>query len=191
MTQAQKTITFCLTLISLLLNSSINAQEVRDSETINVSLTLILEEPVPQEWKEKFAFPENYSVTFESDFDGDGISDYLEYYADTNPIDGSSRFEVVSTEADGNNLTIKWTSSGNESPAPREYIIFRAEVQHLGTLVNASSIEEVQNNPNITKIGPLPAAESPAEITTYTDDEVGNSTSYFYRVFLSQPLPSE
>ena len=189
MAQPRKITIFCLALLGLIISSSINAQDILDSEPINVSLTLVKGEPVPQGWKEKFAFPENYFITTQSDFDGDGIYDYLEYYADTNPIDGSSRFKVISTELDGTSLTIKWTSSSNEDPAPRKYIIFRAEAQHLGALVNASSIEEIQDNTNITQIGPLPAAN--AEETTYTDNEVDTSKSFFYRVFLFQPLPSE
>ena len=190
MTQPQKIITFCLTLFSLIINNNITAQDVRDSKQINVSLELITDEPVPPEWKEKFAFPEDHFITNQSDFDGDGTPDYLEYYADTSPVDGSSGLKVASTEFDGNDLTIKWTSSDGKEPAPREYVIFRAEAQHLSALANASSIEELQSNSDITQIGPLPAEDS-AEMTTYIDNEANASTSFFYRVFLSKPLPSE
>lgn len=165
----------------------LKAQEVVASEAITVSAKFVYSEPVPSEWKGRFSFPEGYNIDLVSDFDHDGLLDYLEYYADTDPTDSSSKLQIVDTQVQGNNLVISWTSSANDNPESREYTIFRAGADNLGILVNARSIEDLQDISGVEEIGPIGADSGP--ITTYPDIGAAASTPLFYRVFLSQPLP--
>ena len=146
------------------------------------------DEPVPLYWRSLFSFPEDYTISSTSDFDQDGLPDYLEYYAGTDPTNGASRLKIAETLVDDNDLIIRWASSPSESPESRKYILFRTGAENLGDLVNAISIEELENNSNFLKIGPLNSSPS-EEVTEYTDYGAAEFLPLFYRVFLSQPLP--
>ena len=146
------------------------------------------DEPVPLYWRSLFSFPEDYTISSTSDFDQDGLLDYLEYYAGTDPTNGASLLKIAETLVDDNDLIIRWASSPSESPESRKYILFRTGAENLGDLVNAISIEELENNSNFLKIGPLNSSPS-EEVTEYTDYGAAEFLPLFYRVFLSQPLP--
>ena len=171
---------------------SLSAEEVSVSK-VATQVSAIVEmpqtdEPVPLYWRNLFSFPEDYTISFTSDLDRDGLLDYLEYYAGTDPTNGTSLLKIAETLVEDNDLIIRWTSSPSESPESRKYILFRTGTENLADLVNATSVEELESNSNFLKIGPLDASDS-EEVTEYTDYGAAEFLPLFYRVFLSQPLP--
>ncbi len=170
----------------------VNAEMVSVSKaTTEISVTVEMpqpDEPVPSEWKEQFSFPDDYIISTESDFDLDGIPDYLEYYAGTNPIQGSSRLKIADTRVDVEDTVTSWFSSSSSDPEARKYVLFRSGEGNLADLVNATSIDELRDHPAIIELGPVDAAD-PGEITEYRDEGVVDLLPLFYRVFLSHPLP--
>lgn len=178
-------------LLTGLLNA--NAERVSVAKAMTSVIAIVempqTSEPVPPIWRNQFSFPSSYTITTESDFDSDGLPDYLEYYAGSDPTDGTSLLKIVETNVIGDDIFISWLSSTSNFPASRQYILFRSGEGHLSDLANASTISELENNPGITKIGPIDADQL-YDVTSYTDPDLVDQTPLFYRIFLSQPLPT-
>ncbi len=185
-------------LVIALFASSANAQSSVKAQII-VSVTV--GEPLPppelpdfQTWFEGFLGgnnPQNHQVTSTSDYDGDGQLDFLEYYAGTDPTDGSSRLNVANVEVSGDDAVITWTSvpdtDSTEEPGNRFYRIFRCGPDALGTLVDSNAtISSLQSESSITDLGEV---SSDGETTSYTDVGARSQFPLFYRVFLSKPEP--
>ena len=180
-------------LFSILLVSKVTAQ---DSATAKILVRATIGEPtqVPpdnlEDW-EIFYFGSGYDLSAESDFDGDGHPDYLEFYAGTDPTDGASMLKITETILEENNVVIKWTSAMKSNGDPRKYLIFRGGSDALGVLTDpATTIEDLQGNSGVTELAEVPSQGS---VTSYTDPDNPNNPRdpfpLFYKVFLSQPVP--
>jgi hypothetical protein len=64
---------------------------------------------IPDAW-ELFWAGDLSSLSREGDYDGDGVSDYEEYLADTNPMDPEDQFRILAYESSENSSLLSWTS---------------------------------------------------------------------------------
>ena len=133
----------------------------------------------------------SYTVTNYSDYDGDGQLDYLEYYAGTDPTDGTDFLKTLSPEFINGTPVISWDSSASDDPEPRVYHIFRSGSDGLSVLAHPNaSISALQTNfPLIIDLGTV---NSQGTITSFVDSSSDiDDFPLFYRVFLAKPEPQE
>lgn len=162
--------------------------------SLRVNLGVAVDAPaVPAPWVNNY-FPE-HTVTWDSDFDNDGMLDYMEYYAGTIPDDGTSFLKINSLDVAGDAVTITWASSPSLDPEGREYIVYSAEGGALSQLINPeltlSDYETLAQNPEVSginRVGSQAAATGAVE-TSIVHQGVGLESGRFYRVFLVKPLP--
>ena len=170
------------------------------TQTLRLSTTVVSAQTTPdfQSWFDGFfeSNPPVYTITSTSDYDGDGQFDYLEYYAGTDPTDGTSQLKMVAPVLSGENALISWTSSTfNLSLGEvRRYHLFRSNSSGLSTLAaSGATISSLLGENDVDNLGVVDAAQGSA-VTTYEDDGddgtgVSSEFPLFYRVFLSQPQP--
>lgn len=159
---------------------------------ILVSVTIV-EAPTPppdnlEEWV-VYYFGEDNNFSAESDFDGDGYLDYLEFYAGTDPTDAASKLKITETTLSGNDAIIKWAPTSNGDNTSRKYLIFRGGPNALSALANPqATVQSLRTNSNITELAEVDS-DSQGSTTSYTDSNVKSQLPLFYRVILSQPVP--
>ena len=175
-------------------SNSVSGEVVSISKKLSVSVTVgapQISAPLTlEEWTESY-FGGGYNVTSNSDFDGDGHFDYLEYYAGTDPTDGASRLQIADTTLEGEDAVITWSPTSEADGFDRTYRIFRSVPDALGILADPdATLDELttfaEENASITNLGDI---SSKGNATSYTDKNVRNQFPLFYRVFLSQPIP--
>ena len=187
------TTSFCLLTLLFPAAAQMDASELVTAQ-ISVSVTIASSTPasIPQDWVESFfsSIDPDYAVTATSDYDGDGLDDYEEYYAGSDPTNGSSGLQVMSTVLSGDDVTILWSSTESTDPEPRKYRIFRCGTDALSDLADPNTtISDLQNSPSITELTALGEIDSQGTSTSYTDTNAKSLFPLFYRVFLSQPEP--
>ena len=164
--------------------SSVYAQE---SITKQIVVTATVRESIPlnlEDWV-VYYFGDNNNFSAESDFDGDGHLDYLEFYAGTDPTDGASKLKIAETTLSGNDVIIKWSPT----PNGRKYRIFRGGPNALGALTDPqATIDSLQGNSNVTELTEE-EIDSGGLSTSYTDVNASDSFPLFYKVILSSPEP--
>jgi parallel beta-helix repeat protein len=111
-------------------------------------------------WAQQYGIPTDGSADFE-DPDGDGMNNYQESVAGTNPTNAASLLVLYSTTAATNGLNVMWQSVDN-----RTYYL-----QSSTNLGSPNAFSTVQSN--IT---------GGVGTTTCTDPSATNGNSYFYRV---------
>jgi YD repeat-containing protein len=99
------------------------------------------------------------------DFDGDGVSNYAEYVADTNPADPTSYLRITSAQAETNGVRITW-SGGVQA---RQYL------QWISSLNGTENWVNLQTNQPPTAIS-----------DSYMDAAATNGAS-FYRIRVERP----
>jgi len=148
---------------------------------------------VPTNWVDQYL--PGQTITWNSDYDNDGMADYLEYYAGTNPSDGASGLKVVGLGMSDGLVELFWTSSSSELPERRRYKVFSADADALSVLTNPNyrlqDYEELADNPGSSGIFYVgeQSADSNGTTTSILDDGLEVGVARFYRVFLSYPVP--
>ena len=185
----------CKTFAFILLTSHLAAQ-ASTKDILTVSLIVGEPQAAPdfQNWFNSFfeTTPPNHEITPTSDYDGDGQFDYFEYFAGTDPTDGSSKLKIIETFLSGEDAEIVWSSVPNSSqpmaPGNRFYRVFRCGPDSLGNLADPNAtIEILQSNNSIVELTESAEIASQGETTSYTDVNAKSQFPLFYRVFLSKP----
>jgi hypothetical protein len=115
---------------------------------------------IPLAWLQQYGLPMDGSADF-LDSDGDGMSNWAEWRAGTNPTDPSSALRMMSATKAASGLNVTWQSVSN-----RSYYLERAT-----DLSSASPFQSQATG--------IPGA---ADYTTYTDTTATNGGPYFYRI---------
>lgn len=173
--------------------SSITASlsEVSEQATSNTALEVSASVIA---WAEDNIPQEDYPITWESDFDSDGMVDCMEFYAGTDPANGRSLLKINGLVVTEDKVTITWASTRSTDPARREYIVYGANAQGLDSLLDASlSLQQVDElsfipTSGVVFVGRKLASESDDE-TSIEHDVSQLGLPQYYRVFLTQPLP--
>jgi hypothetical protein len=119
-------------------------------------------------WLASYGLPSNGSADY-LDSDNDGMNNWQEYLAGTNPTNASSVFKITSAQAvSGTQLVVRWSSVSN-----RLYDVTRATnlVTGIGAFVPV---------PGATNLAPTPP------VNTWTDSVSGASAPAFYRLRVHQ-----
>jgi hypothetical protein len=115
-------------------------------------------------WLASYGLPANGSADY-LDSDNDGLNNWQEYLAGTNPTNASSVFKITSAQAvSGTQLVVRWSSVSN-----RLYDVTRAT--NLATGIGA-----FVPVPGATNLAPTPP------VNTWTDSVSGASAPAFYRL---------
>ena len=181
-----------LLVIILVVGAQLVAQAENDSIkrpiTVSATVGIAVEASVEiQNWFNGFENAPNsgnYIVTNSSDYDGDGQLDYLEYYAGTDPTDGTAFLKTLMPEFIIGRPVIFWDSSASDVPESRVYHVFRCGPDGLNVLANPNaSIASLQSQSSI--ITDLGEVNSQGTITSLVDSDSDiNDFPLFYRVFL-------
>jgi len=99
-----------------------------------------------------------------ADADGDGLSNYHEFLAGTNPTNAASLFKVVGAARTASDIAVTWTAVGGHS-----YVVQRA-TNAAGSFLDLSPV--------------LSEAGTGESIKTYTDIGGATNNATFYRVRL-------
>ena len=119
-------------------------------------------------WLASYGLPSNGSADY-LDSDSDGLNNWQEYLAGTNPTNASSVFKITSAQAvSGTQLVVRWSSVSN-----RLYDVTRAA--NLGMDIGA-----FVPVPGATNLVPTPP------LNTWTDSVSGASAPAFYRLRVHQ-----
>jgi hypothetical protein len=119
-------------------------------------------------WLASYGLPTDGSADF-LDYDGDGMNNWQEYLAGTNPTNAASTFKIISGQMiSGTQFVLRWTSVSN-----RLYDISRSTNLNLG----AGAFVPLPNGTNLTGAPPR---------NTWTDSVSGSATPAFYRVKVHQ-----
>jgi hypothetical protein len=111
-------------------------------------------------WAQQYGIPTDGSADF-SDPDGDGMNNYQECVAGTNPTNAASVLILYSPTSDSNGVNILWQSVDN-----RTYYL-----QRSSALSSSTAFSTVQSN-ILGQVG----------ITTFTDTTASAVGPFFYRV---------
>ncbi len=112
---------------------------------------------LPPDWQ--FQYFGHLGVDPLADPDGDGMNNYQEYIAGTNPLDPQSRFQILHVRPDPTGAFVDWSSVAGKSYT----------LQRSSSLV--AGFADVQNG--ITATAPL---------NTFHDTNSAGGGPYFYRV---------
>jgi hypothetical protein len=119
-------------------------------------------------WLASYGLPSNGSADY-LDWDNDGMNNWLEYLAGTNPTNASSVFKITSAQVlSGTQFVLRWLSVSN-----RLY-----DVTHAANL--ATGIGAFIPVPGATNLAPTPS------VNTWTDSMSGASVPAFYRLRVHQ-----
>jgi hypothetical protein len=171
---------------------NINAQIIFDAQdpvTAKITVSVTVGSPSPDDLDDwvVFYFGSDYDFSAESDFDGDGCLDYLEFYAGTDPTDGASKLQIIETTLSGNDVTIKWAPTANGDNISRKYRVFCGGPDALGLLTDPEvTIGNLQASPNVDELAEV---NSQGFTTSYIDPGASDKFPLFYKVILSQPVP--
>ena len=119
-------------------------------------------------WLASYGLASNGSADY-LDADSDGLNNWLEYLAGTNPTNASSVFKITGAQANsGTQLVVRWSSVSN-----RFYDVMRANnlTSGIGAFVPV---------PGVTNLAPTPP------VNTWTDAVNGASAPAFYRLRVHQ-----
>jgi hypothetical protein len=119
-------------------------------------------------WLASYGLPSNGSADY-LDSDNDGLNNWQEYLAGTNPTNAGSVFKITSAQVvSGSQLVVRWSSVSN-----RLYDVTRATnlATGLGGFVPV---------PGATNLAPTPP------VNTWTDSVSGASAPAFYRLRVHQ-----
>ena len=176
------------------ITSGVYAQSIGSVGTDEIIVTATVGERIPappdnlEEWV-TYYFGNDNNFSAESDFDGDGHLDYLEFYAGTDPTDGASKLKITETTLSGNDVIIKWSPTPNGEDFIRKYRIFRGGPDALGALTDPqATIQSLRGNENITELTDT-EIDSGGFSTSYTDVGARDNFPLFYKVILSDPEP--
>lgn len=125
---------------------------------------------IPDAW-ERIHAGTPASLSRDGDFDGDGVTDYHEYEADTHPLDPASQFRITRIRpAEANSVAITWSSR-----ASRLYALYRCPTLNPQAPWQESGL----------------GVFSPAlgTNTTRTLALIPDAAQEFYRVQALRPLP--
>lgn len=110
-------------------------------------------------WAKQYGLPYDGTADF-GDLDGDGMSNYAEWRADTLPNDTNSVLRLLTVSHHVNGLEVNWQSSPT-----RTYAIERST-----NLISPASFEFIN------------LINGSSGVSTYLDDTATNGGPYFYRV---------
>lgn len=117
---------------------------------------------IPQGWLAQYGLPLDGSADF-ADSDGDGMDNYSEWKAGTDPEDPESRFQLVHSEIAENGFLLRWVSLTGRT--------YRVEVST--NLMDSPSFWTIQTN--------LPGESGTME---FTDTNTWSSPSVFYKTVI-------
>jgi hypothetical protein len=116
-------------------------------------------------WLEKYGLSSDGSADY-ADSDGDGMNNWQEWIADTNPTNSASNLRIVGISRTNSATTVTW-----QSVSTRNYSVERAS--QLSS--SASSFSTLATN--------VPGL---ADVTSYTDTNAVGAGPFFYRVLVRQ-----
>src|ERR1017187_6055716 len=128
---------------------------------------------LPNWWKQQYGldpFSSNGVNGVNGDPDGDGMSNWQEYLAGTNPTNSASALRIISLVRTGNDMLVTWTTRSD----------------HANVVQAAPVLGGIYSN-----ISPFITITGSGDVTTNYLDVGGatNGPSRFYRVALVQPIP--
>jgi len=139
---------------------------------------------ISYDWLEQYGLPTDGSADY-ADPDGDGMNNWQEWIAGTNPTNALSCLRLVSATSAGGNLTVSW-----QSMAGVNYFLQRSA--NLGSPFTLVLTNIVGTASNIVLIGTNSVFVGTnivgrAGTTTYTDTNTTGPGSFFYRVGVNGP----
>jgi Bacterial TSP3 repeat len=111
-------------------------------------------------WLQQYGLPTDGSADF-ADTDGDGMSNWQEWRAGTDPTNALSILRLLTPATNGTNVTVTWQSVNT-----RTYYLQRAA--------------DLQANPAFSTIGSNIVGQTGT--TSFTDPTASNGNAFFYRV---------
>ncbi len=169
---------FLCALVCSLFNSIGYSESIKNSVTLSLVVagfdpTDSDSDSLPDQWENQF-FDNLNSSNGDADFDNDGLKDFFEYLAGTDPTDSTSVFKITNIERIASNeLKITWASSPNPDPIKRKYRI----------LTTTGNIEDGFNSFSTE----IEADSSNFATSQVISNEILSNNSKFYRIELIEP----
>jgi hypothetical protein len=120
--------------------------------TAGLSLTVLADDDgdgIPNTWETTYTLNPASAADANGDLDGDGVSNYNEYLAGTDPTNRASSFQISSTTISGNNVVLQWTAVNN-----RRYRVWTAtSLPGAWTSLNALPLTYTGSTMTYTHVG--------------------------------------
>jgi len=101
---------------------------------------------IPSGWEQAHGLDPLDPFDGEADNDGDGMSNWEEYMAGTNPTNSASCLHITSLMLTSNNVQVSWTAVGGKSYTLQTNSTLNGSFNDLGPVIAVPGVGEVMTN---------------------------------------------